>query len=171
MKDVSWKNPFLNNSDLFYKENSDVFPVMQISWNDAFEYTKWLNSVTGKNLRLPFEYEWEIFADYCGLKSIDKSETEALEKINSDDEYIKQLYHKIKNSEFQLGLLWEWVQDWYNAYDETIVNKDFGNIYKTLRGGSLLSENIQKTKEFRFRRCPTARSPYYGFRTVLINPV
>lgn len=34
-------------------------PVINISWHDAVDYTKWLTEQTGKNYRLPSEREWE----------------------------------------------------------------------------------------------------------------
>ncbi len=166
-QNVSWEKPFLNEMDNFYNLNSDVFPVMQASWNDAVEYTKWISNFEGLKIRLPYEYEWEIFGNYAGLNSLTGVINNSAEKNETDTEFTLLLKNKLSSSEFQLGLLWEWTLDWYKGYDQSIINKDFGNIYKILRGGSLLSESIQKTREFRFRRCPTARSPYYGFRVVV----
>ena len=54
--------------------------------------------------------------------------------------------------------------NWFDKYPGGDDNDEFGEVYKILRGGSILSHPVQRTKEFRFRRCPTARSPYYGFR-------
>ena len=162
---VSWRTPFLDKNDEYYNRNAEIFPVMQVSWNDAVKYTDWLSITYGESYRLPTEYEWEIFGNFCGMGSL-VSNRPSDSKINSDDDFVHALEKNIMTSEFQLGLLWEWTLDWYCGYDDSIVNKDFGNIYKVLRGGSLLSDNIQKSREFRFRRCPTARSPYYGFRVV-----
>ena len=62
-------------------------------------------------------------------------------------DFIIILKENIHKSKFQLGLLWEWTLDWYNGYDENIVNKDFGNIYKILRGGSFLSEKYSEDQK------------------------
>jgi len=166
-KNVSWKKPFLEDNKFYSGTYSEDFPVMQVSWNDAVEYTKWLSNETGDSVRLPYEYEWEVLGNFAGLNSVKNLISDKNLLLNSDEDFILELKRKLDSSEYQLGLLWEWTLDWYDGYDLNVVNKDFGNIYKTLRGGSLLSENVQKSKEFRFRRCPTARSPYYGFRIVI----
>jgi len=166
-KGVYWETPFGDDSDFFYHTNPAIFPVMQLSWNDAVEYTKWLSNIHGEKFRLPFEFEWEIFGNYAGINSMNNFHSDGTVKFSSEYHYTQVLMDNIKKSEFQMGFLWEWTLDWYKGYDDKTSNRDFGNIYKILRGGSLLSEDVQKSKEFRFRRCPTARSPYYGFRLVI----
>ena len=37
-------------------------PVINVSWQDAVEYAKWLSEQTGKRYRLPTEAEWEYAA-------------------------------------------------------------------------------------------------------------
>ena len=50
-KDYSWRNPGF--------EQTDEHPVVNVSWNDAVAFCKWLSKKEGKTYRLPTEAEWE----------------------------------------------------------------------------------------------------------------
>ena len=165
---VSWETPFGNVSDEIYSKNEDTIPVMQVSFNDAIEYCRWLSRVTGENIRLPYEAEWEILSSE--FASVDLNMNDIPIPGNSR-EFIEQLLMIIRkdSSRHPSGLIWEWTMNWFNAYPGGRKNKEFGEVYKVLKGGSLMSHEIQKRGEYRFRRCPTARSPYYGFRVGMEN--
>jgi formylglycine-generating enzyme len=47
---------------------SDEHPVVNVSWNDAVAFCKWLSGKEGKNYRLPTEAEWE-YACRAGTKT------------------------------------------------------------------------------------------------------
>lgn len=167
---VFWKSPFDNDSDEIYNKNNDIMPVLQVSWNDACRFCEWLSLKSGYSVRLPYEKEWEKFATILNIEGIDNAAQNIKNnKIEYSNEFIKKLLNEtIKNPSIHLpGMIWEWSNDWFDAYPEGIANKEFGKIYRVLRGGSLLSHPIQKSKQYRFRRCPTARSPFYGFRITL----
>ncbi len=163
---VSWKAPFGDESDKIYRENKDISPVLMVSCNDAQAYCNWFSEKVRK-ISLPSESEWEIFAGITGITGIGEvAINSAREDLGSSIEYIESLLDKIiQTKEFNYpGLIWEWTSNWFDAYPSGVHNKEFGKTYKVLRGGSLVSHPVQRTREYRFRRCPTARSPFYGFR-------
>ena len=50
-KDYSWRNAGF--------EQTDEHPVVNVSWNNAVAFCKWLSKKEGKTYRLPTEAEWE----------------------------------------------------------------------------------------------------------------
>jgi formylglycine-generating enzyme len=169
-QNVSWKRPFGDKSDDLYINNKNVIPALQLSWNDADAYCKWKIKNSGDSVRLPSESEWEVFAGISGINGLNDLDPEQVGPEDKDyDNYLRLLIDKfdIPNKYHPPGLIWEWCSDWFDVYPCGKHNKEFGKVYKVLRGGSLLSNSLQKTKEYRFTRCPTARSPFYGFRIAM----
>jgi len=164
---VTWRRPFGNSHDEACLLAADRYPVVQVSWNDATEFCRWLAVTTGSPVRLPSEPEWEVFASLIG-------HPRAAEQAGGDvplpdmGTYTARILDETGRSDyFSPGFIWEWTEDWFDVYPGGTVNREFGATYKVLRGGSLMSGPLQRSREFRFRRCPTARSPFYGFRTAV----
>ncbi|MCA0402959.1 MAG: formylglycine-generating enzyme family protein [Proteobacteria bacterium] len=123
---ADWRHPTGPGSTIIGKEN---YPVVQISYEDALAYAKWI----GK--RLPTEAEWE-FAARGGLKQKDyvwgdefQPKGQKMAKIFPgifpvvQPEY-RALIHPSKVGSYppngyglydMAGNVWQWVADWYRA--------------------------------------------------------
>lgn len=138
-----WEAVMGNNPSHFKGTN---LPVESVSWDDAQDFIKQLNSLIGKKFRLPTEAEWE-FAARGGKKSLGYkySGSSNLDNIGWYDENSGSKTNAVgtkKPNELGLygmsGNVWEWCSDWYGDYSaSTQANPqgaDFGN-YRTFRGG------------------------------------
>ncbi len=122
-------------------------PVEKVSWDDCQEFVKKLNSLTGKNFRLPTEAEWEYAArggnnskhyKYSGSNIVGDV---AWYTSNSDSKT-----HPVKGkSPNELGLydmsgnVWEWCADWKGSYSYSPQNNPKGpttGSNRVYRGGS-----------------------------------
>ncbi len=167
---LSWRSPFGDSGDEVYREYSGRVPVLQTSWNDASAFCVWLTEKTGKLVRLPREAEWEIFAHARGCTSITETVPgeDVVEYTGGRDYALALAEQTGLDGVLSTGVLWEWCDDWFSGYPGSLPNKEYGTVYRVLRGGSLQSHHLQRGREYRFRRCPTARSPYYGFRLFIM---
>jgi formylglycine-generating enzyme len=147
-------------------EQTDEHPVVNVSWNDAVEYCKWLSKKEGQTYRLPTEAEWE-YACRAGTTtryySGDDPETlaevgnvaDATAKANfpdwpwtikaSDGYVFTAPVGKFKPNAFGLydmhGNAWQWCADWYGGeyYAKSPADDPTGpdsGDGRVLRGGS-----------------------------------
>lgn len=142
---------------------TEQHPVVNVSWDDAQAYCKWLSTVTGKNYRLPTEAEWEFAArggnkskgfPYSGGKNAD-----SIGWVNHKSESTMPVAQKAPN---ELGLydmtgnVWEWCSDWYDASQR----------FYTTRGGAWDIGLTNSKIEYRNPLAPTSRNHNKGFRVV-----
>ncbi len=165
---VSWRVPFGTAADREYILAEDRLPVMQISWQDAVAYCDWFSAINNTRTRLPDEGEWEVFAAISGLPGAETAVSlfEMPEVVRGDSLGYVRALSGMSGAAFRSGIVWEWTSSWYASYPGGKHYRDFGTTYRVLRGGSAASAGVQKIREFRLRKCPTARSPYYGFRAL-----
>ncbi len=148
MTQGQWKAIMGNNPSAF--QNGDNYPVEQVNWDDAQEFIRELNQITGKKYRLPTEAEWEYAARSGGKK-------EKWAGTSNESELMKYAWYR-RNARGKthpvgrkrpngLGLydmsgnVYEWVQDTFSesAYRQhsrmnPVVE---GGVYCVLRGGCL----------------------------------
>lgn len=159
---------------------NDNHPIVNVTFQDAISYCKWLSKKYGGNWRLPTEAEWE-FAARGGINSKGYNFAGGidLEKLgwyeDNSGGQAQVVGKKIPN---ELGLydmsgnVWEWCNDWYdtNYYKISPSNNPQGpasGTYKVLRGGSWFSVNPECTVTMRVYHSLNDASQYRGFRVVL----
>ncbi|MEO8324589.1 MAG: formylglycine-generating enzyme family protein [Nitrospirota bacterium] len=165
-------------------------PVIDVSWEDAQAYARWLSQVTGKSYRLPREAEWE-YASRSGDKkqtwsgTFDESQLGefAVYEANSGNRTAEVGEDKgRKHNDFGLydmsGNVGEWVEDcWHENY--TAAPKD-GSAWlqgeggdcgqRVVRGGSWNFLPVLLRASTRIRGPADSRNNYVGFRLARGTP-
>jgi formylglycine-generating enzyme required for sulfatase activity len=184
-REFTWKYPG------FIQENNH--PVVCVSWNDSLKYIEWINSVSGRQYRLPTEAEWEYAArsrgrdlQYAwgkGTPSGNIADSTAFRKLLGaspatayDDGYaFTAPAGSFSPSELGLydmsGNVYEWVGDWYGEdyYDNSPRYNPGGpseGAFKIMRGGSWNPLPELVTTTTRRWNVAGARGAWIGFRLV-----
>jgi formylglycine-generating enzyme required for sulfatase activity len=157
----------------------DNHPIVNISWDDALAYCKWLSDSSKRTYRLPTEAEWE-FAARGGKKTKEFlfSGGQSMYNIGWYDENSNagtQPVAQKRPNELGIfdmsGNVWEWCQDWFGEYpSEPQINpqgSETTQYFKVLRGGSwnyvLSGCRIGDRSYF----SPESRLNDFGFRVVM----
>ena len=127
-----------------YYKNCEDCPVGYVGWNEMQSYIQKLNTITGKNYRLPTEAEWEYAA-----RGGNKSEHYKYSGSNNVHEvaWIDSKSHPVgtkKPNELEIydmcGNVFETCSDWYELYtDEHQENPQgppTGTLGRVIRGGN-----------------------------------
>ncbi len=175
-------------------EQTDEHPVVNVSWNDAVAFCKWLSKKESKTYRLPTEAEWE-YACRAGTTTRYHSsdDPETLAKVaNVADATFKAKFPdwkytikasdgyvftapvgKFKPNSFGLydmhGNAWQWCADWYGAeyYGKSPADDPIGPASgndRVLRGGSWYYRPDNTRSAGRCRVAAGNRGDYSGFR-------
>jgi formylglycine-generating enzyme required for sulfatase activity len=156
----------------------DQCPVEQVSWNAVQEFIKKLNSMTGKNYRLPTEAEWEYAArggrSSRGYKFSGSNNPGQVAWFNDNGSEKTHPVGQKQANELGLydmsGNVWEWCSDWYEDYNsqsQTDPKGPSSGSGRVGRGGGWDDESRIRLS-FRF-----ILQPGYGFDDVgfrLVSP-
>ncbi|MGA1794941.1 MAG: SUMF1/EgtB/PvdO family nonheme iron enzyme [bacterium] len=147
-----------------YSDKDDQ-PVVNVTWEDAQGYCRWLTDKTGDTYRLPTEAEWEFAARGGGKRAYPwGNEGPTIERVNFIDTKIMKTTAVVS---FPLGMTpeglynmagntWEWCDDWYNRKEN----------FRVIRGGSFFDLGHFLRCDFRLGADANERTNYIGFRVV-----
>ena len=153
-------------------------PVIQVSWDDAVAYTKWLSEQTGERYRLPSEAEWEYAARagtetaYSWGNEIDRNRATCWDCGSRGDGKTAPVGSFEANTwglHDMHGNVQEWVQDcWNRSYRGAPVGGSawesrYGS-WRVLRGGSWGSGARTLRSAYRDGAPPELRDSFSGFR-------
>ncbi len=155
-----------------------LYPVENVSWNDAQQFIRRLNQMTGAHFRLPTEAEWEFAARSGGKqeKYAGGSNVGDLAWCGANSGFSSHpVGQKAPNG---LGLhdmsgnVEEWSQDWYDRdyytreKSEPVKNPQGPNIgaSRVVRGGSWFDVARRCRAAIRYGNAPGARDDNLGFR-------
>jgi formylglycine-generating enzyme required for sulfatase activity len=157
-------------------------PVINVSWDDARAYIKWLSSITGKPYRLLSETEWEYAAragsqtDYPWGDEI-MLNGKAMANCNRcgsqwDDKQTALVGSFAANAfglHDMVGNVWEWTEDcWHESYQGAPTDgSPWTSGYcerRIVRGGSWNDHQHCLRSAYRGSPKSDGRSSYHGFR-------
>ncbi len=165
---AQWKAVMGSNPSIFKGDNR---PVENVSWNDAQEYIKKLNTRTGKQYRLPTEAEWEYAARGGGNQTKypwGNQLTHDRANYGAEETSPAGSFAQEGNGLYDtVGNVWEWTASCYaKGYDgsETRHAKASDSCSRVIRGGSwyYIPRNVRSA--FRLRLDASYRSTNIGFR-------
>ena len=160
-------------------------PVINVSWDDAQAYVRWLSRQTGQSYRLLSEAEWEYVARAGTTTPFHFGRTISPAQANYDGNYTygggRQGQYRertvpvgsFRPNAFGLydvhGNVWEWVQDcWNGSYAGAPSD---GRVWETgdcrrrvLRGGSSDNNARNLRSAYRYRNTADNRNNDNGFR-------
>jgi formylglycine-generating enzyme required for sulfatase activity len=166
-------------------------PVVGVNFFDTLAYCKWLSLVTGREIVLPSEAEWEKAA-HGPTDTFDTSFLEALEtsgfyyntfELNLMDTTPVGTFPEPPGATYgaldMLGNIWEWTRslwgrqafetDYRYPYKPMDGRENLGapvNIFRVLRGGSFFYNLKVANCSYRYRNYPEHGYYDLGFRVV-----
>ncbi len=175
MPGTAWYNEHPNAGKWKWKDNH---PIVNVTWQDAQAYCKWLSKKTGDKYTLPTEAQWEYAA-----KGGNKSKNYKYSGSNNVNEvaWYDETTHEqgtkavgtLKANELGIfdmsGNAWEWCNDYFGKYTKSTQTNPKGianSPFKVIRGGSWYYIEYLARLTARDGPRPTYTNYNYGFRVV-----
>ncbi len=175
--------------------NSELQPVVDVSWNDAIAFAEWLSGRAGKTFRLPTEAEWEYSAragtktpryfggddaKLCRYANISDRSAKALPGFadsydGCDDGYkVTAPVGRFIPNHFGLhdmiGNAWEWTSSLfgsgYISPEKRAEAKDTQR-WRVIKGGGWHLKPLHARAADRYGRAPEVKNVGIGFRLAL----
>jgi formylglycine-generating enzyme required for sulfatase activity len=176
----TWRRPMGKGSHLAGRESH---PVIQVSWEDAMEYCRWLSRMSGRQYGLPSEAQWEKAARGTdrrvhpwGNGTPDKS------RCNIDlwfkDTTPVGAFSPAGDSPYgcvdMVGNVWEWCADWWGEtyYQASPLRNPAGPVtgkYHSVRGASWGNSRWYARCAYRDWNSGSYFDYYLGFRVALLQ--
>ena len=164
-------------SNFSYFKGDDL-PVEQVSWNECQEFISKLNSITGRQFRLPTEAEWEYAArggkKSCGYQYSGSSNVADVAWYDGNSG--NQTHSVGMKQANELGIydmsgnVYEWCQDRYGSYVSSFQTNPTGAVsgpFRVARGGSWSDKARSCRSSYRYICTPDSRDYSLGLRLVL----
>ena len=182
----SWKKTGL--------EHTDDHPVLNVSWNDAAEFCKWLARKSGRRVKLPTEAQWEYACrgrtktsypwgdkpdQGRGWCNVGDEETKRTINLASSFDFRDKYMYLAPVGQFNpndfglydmIGNASEWCSDWFAESYTKANDRDPGGPgsgkYRVLRGSNWLGD--PEDSRSASRRCAQPNRTYgNGFRVAV----
>ena len=155
-------------------------PVVEVNWEDAVAFCGWASEVTGEQIRLPTEAEWEKGARgtdgrrYPWGNEWQEGRCNTAEAGVGDTTAVGRYQGGVSpyGAHDMAGNVWEWTDSWYQAYPgSTYEDENYGREKRVLRGcswDSVVGWYVRAADRYGFD--PSFRDLDVGFRCASTSP-
>ncbi len=152
-------------------------PVIDVSWDDAKAFCDWLSGITGQNIHLPTEAQWEKAARGTDQRRYPWGNGSPNSSLANYSNNVGKTMpvgsypsgRSLYGIHDMAGNVWEWCFDWYDAnyYSISPTNNPQGPLSgsdKVARGGGWNFPAYCIRSAYRYSPFPTFKDHRIGFR-------
>lgn len=178
IKDTGHKSPAGWDKEAFPRD-TDNFPVVNVSWQDAKDYCDWLGKKLNMNVRLPSEAEWELAArgkelfKYPWGNEWNKDAAISSETGGKISAVKSFAVNRSPAGAYDMaGNVWEWTAD-NVTNEEALTDEELSKLLKSgqtlriVKGGTAKDPAKQISALARYEVPEKIKHPDIGFRYVV----